>query len=136
MAKGKEENSIDELVGSINVEIMPLFDHFSVKKTQEDLDDDFARAKEIAADITASIESENALKVKSKNKEPKVYKINQMPPSEQHIVHTIGPDCTNVKIGDRVTIRRGTTPAEERINGSLYLFYSERSVSSIVKPLD
>lgn len=123
--------SISELVEKTTVEIESLYDHFIVRLSQDDIDKERARVEGEKSTIKNNPDNEGKMKIKQSDEA--TFRINNNINHPVHTVYSVGHKCEVVKPGDKVLIRLNSRPEEMKFGSFVYLSYSEKSISGILK---
>ena len=121
-----------------------IYDHFLVVKDQEELDADAARIEEAEKEIKETQQKQKriitTLETDTKDLSRADAKdrlvISNFVDNRILTVHAVGPDCEQVKPGDRVIVRTSTQPEVTKFNNKFYFSYPERSVSVLLEETD
>jgi hypothetical protein len=126
----KEVKSISELKDNVEVNIIPTSDHFIVRLSQEDIDNEIKRLKVESKAIESNFSTKNKMQVKGSKD---VFKIENHVNHRVMTVYSVGSKCEEVKPGDKVLVRMNSNPEEVKFGEYLYLSYSEKTISGILK---
>src|SRR5690554_5486013 len=116
----------------------PLYDHFLVIQTQEDIDNekqrvDAEKARIEKAKKTKTDKPRIITSLKEQNIEKEDYPfLEHGVEFPVYTVAAVGKDCEEVKVGDRVIVRVNTRPETVIYGGKMYLSMAERSITMIL----
>lgn len=123
--------SISELVEQTTVKMDSLYDHFIVRLSQNDIDNERLRVEKEKQTVKDNPDNQNKMKIKQS--EESTFRINNNVDHPVHTVYSVGHKCELVKPGDKVLIRLNSRPEEMKFGSFVYLSYSEKSISGILK---